>query len=379
MSHRSVLVITHIVYNKVDGKSALVGPYTAVCNAIVKNGFKAYTLQLPLEGFMQGYKSGLWQKEKIRKVPKVFGKLIYIKYLVDLFLVGLYCIRYIARFRRKSIIICIDPLSCLPAAVIRFVFPYKLVYYCVDFNHHRFSNSFLQKAYEFADKLCSRRADQSWVVSEKLRTYKKKKYKSTSYYVPNSPIFNPALYKAIKRDDLGIKLIWGGSCITDKQQKDLFDVVLQISRLNLDIHIFLAPTNNAEQFESMIKNLKIENTNVLNLTNVEWRQFVATCDVGLAVYDTQFGSTDFIEPLKIWDFMGVGVPFIITKEVSLSPDIIEAQVAFRLGKDNAVDNKKLLSAFLDKKNLVSKKKECLQIAQQYDMAKVIASLFRRLI
>lgn len=379
MKRKNVLVITHIVYSKEDKNKVLVGPFTAVCDAAAKNNYSVHTLQLPLDGFAHGYKSGMWTREKTAHVPKMLGSLSSLKYIVDFFLVGIFSTKYLLKHRKNSIVIAIDPLSCLPLIFLRLILPFKLVFYCVDFNTHRFSNTLLQKIYEAADKLCSSRADQTWVVSEKLRKYKKMTYKSTSHYVPNSTVFNSALYKNAQKSQTVTKLVWGGSCITKEQQEDLFKVLSHISRIRPDIEIHLCPTDRHDEFEENARKVQLAKCTVHTLENAAWRAFVADCHVGIAVYDTKYGSTDFIEPLKIWDFMGSGLPFIISREVSLSPDILAAGVAYRLATGNVIQDEKSLSDFLVRKAIDEKKSLCVSLAKKFDMQKIAGSLLGRLV
>jgi len=369
-----VLIVTHIVYRKIPPYDALEGPYSSVCHALTLILKDVETCQIPLSGFNDPIIYGPWKKSRKFQLPPVLGKLAVLKYVIDVFITTFFVIRFnLTNRNKKRLVIGVDPLSCLPLVFFKKLLGYKLVFHSVDFNKNRFKNKLLQKLYEKADEVSTKFSNQTWVVCESLQKYKKKKFNIDSFYMPNSPIFNDIFYKNGKKLKTGNKMAWTGSFLTERSFDILFTLLSEIQgKIRKDMEFYLAPTRDHEKFKEYCKKYKLNKCEVLNLhSRLEWQKYSATCDVGIAVYDEEFGSTEFIEPTKIWDFMLCGMPFIISSEPSISTSIKKAAVAFILEPHNKIPNDKSLHDFLRPENLKTKQEQCLKLAKKYDIKEQI--------
>lgn len=365
------LVITHILYRKIPPYEPVEGPYSADCDAlglIVKNS--AETCQIPLSGFNDPVLYGKWKKTRRIQIPKLLGQIPIIKYTIDFLLVIYFLLKFnFLNSREKKLIIGIDPLSCLPLTIFKKIFDYKLVFHSVDFNKNRFKNKFLQKIYERADEISTRHSDQTWVICESLQNYKRKEYGIETFYVPNASIYNETFYNNGKKLKKGNKIAWTGALLTERSFDILFSLLKEIQdKIRPDMEFYFAPTRDHEKFKQYAEKYKLKKFEVLNLhSRLEWQEESAKFDVGIAIYDEKFGSTEFIEPLKIWDFMLCGMPFIISCEPSISTPIKKAGVAYFLNPGNKIPKGNSLKEFLALENIKSKQKKCLDLAKQFDI------------
>lgn len=376
------LVVTHIIYRKIPPHDALEGPYSSVCRALESILKDVEICQIPLNDFNGAVIYGQWEKGRKLKIPSIFGKLAPLKYLVDIFTAAFFVIRFgLANKDKKKLVVGIDPLSCLPLVFLKKILNYKLVFYSVDFNKNRFKNKLLQKAYEKADEISTRFSDQTWVVCQSLKDYKKKHYHTDSIYIPNSPIFNGSLYQKGKKLKTGNKMAWTGSFLTERQYEIFFGLLKEIQdKYRPDMEFYFAPMQNHDRFRSLGKKYGLKKFQVLELhSRLEWQEFAAKCDVGIAIYDPQFGSTKFIEPLKIWDFMMVGMPFIISGEPSISTPIKQAGVAYFLAPNNKIPKGNSLKEFLKKANIARLQEKCVESAQEFDIQKQIKKALKNLL
>lgn len=374
---RDIMIVTHVYFR--DENTVSEGPFSSVGNALNSLKFDVRSLQLPLLGTTDKFLYGPWKKEKIVSLNPIFGKSLLIKFFTDIVLSTWFTFRFMQKKTAdKKIIVAIDPLTCLPLLLLKHLFGFTLIFYCVDFNTHRFTNTWLQYCYAKADELCSVYADETWVVSQHLQNYKKRVYKSSSVYIPNSSTFSSDLYKKYKDTRTGNKLVWGGSCITDKQMKDLFIVLSKIQKeQRQDLSIYLAPVDKYDVYEKQSKKYHLQNVQVLRLHKNDWLELVAKSDVGIAVYDPSFGSTEFIEPLKIWDFMKCGLPFIISCEPPISQELSTSGVAFQLQSKNTLPKDDSLRTFLQADNLIKKQEKSISLAKKYDMKKLIDTTLKK--
>lgn len=371
----AALVVTHIAYRKDSTRTSIEGPYSFLAEALSKFVKKVDVFGLPLIGYDMSVVHGEWKCERNIRIPKLFGSWLSLKFATDTILNTLYICWWSAfNQNRNKIVIGVDPLSCLPLWILKKLLGYTLVFHCVDFNKNRFGNPLLQRAYELSDKWASKYSDETWVICEALKEYKKRVYGTQSIYIPNSVPFNGNLYKNGKDKRTGNKIVWTGSLMTNRQFDILFEVFFLIqNEIRSDIKFVIAPTRDHSKFKKYLTKYKIKNSRVLSLNGrYEFQKVAATCDAGIALYDEQFGSTEFIEPMKIWDFLLCGLPFIVSSEPSVSKPIKNSGVAYFMNPKNVVPDKKSLKHFLSKKNLIDKSVECLKIAERYDFEKQVS-------
>lgn len=368
-----VLVVTHVNYRSKPSCEPTEGPYSSVCKALAKEGESVYACLLPMTGFDHELRYGQWPNLNKTKIPSILGKVVPLKYLIDFFIVSVHALIFNAsKKNEKKLFIGIDPLSCLPLVLLKKLFRLKLVFYSVDFNKKRFSNKLLQQFYEKADKICSRVSNQVWVVSESLKDYKWNNYKVKSLYIPNAPVFNSDVYNKNKLLKKGNKIAWTGGTLNERWYNYLFNVLKEIEKIRPDMEFYFAPISSHEDFEKYSQKYKLRKWRVLHLhSRSEWQEFAAKCDVGIAVYDDQFGSTEFIEPLKIWDYMMCCLPFIISCEPSISTPIKESGVAYFLAPHNKIPKDNSLKEFLKKENIARLQEKCIELAKEFDIQKQI--------
>ncbi len=376
-----VLVLTHLAYKKFPPFEPIEGPYSSVCGALSALVEDVSVLGIPLDGYENKLLCGNWNNKKNIKIPSFLGRFLLLKIIIDMALFSAFAIWWsLLNFNKKKVVLAIDPLSCLPLVVLKNVFHFKLIFHCVDFSLKRFNNIFMQRSYELADKLSSVYSDQVWVICESLKKYKKDSYGVNAYYVPNSVSYNPEIYNRGVNKRTGNKMVWTGTLLTEKQYKIFFQMLSTIqSEIRTDISFVIAPTKDHDKFEKFAKLYSLKRTKILRLNSrSEFQDMAATCDVGIAIYDEGFGSTEFIEPMKIWDFLLCGLPFVVSSEPSISKIIKQKKVVYLLSPKNSISNSKSLKVFLSPDQLSNKSKNCLKIAERFDIKQQVRMRLRML-
>lgn len=377
----SFLVATHIVYRNAPPFEPLEGPYSSVAKALLENGGNVYSCQLPIKGFEKPLVYGPWRNGKLLKLPALAGKVAPIKYLLDALVFSVAVLVFTFKnIKSRRLVVGVDPLSCLPLTALRKILDYKLIFYSVDFNRTRFKSGLMQFLYEKADELSSKHSDQTWVVCQSLKDYKKDNYGVESIYMPNSAVFDAGVFEEGKKYKKGNKMAWTGSFLTERQYDILFSLLAQIQTLRPDMEFYFAPMSNHIKFRECCSKYGLNKSEVVELhSRRQWQEFAAKCDSGIAIYDSQFGSTEFIEPLKIWDFMACGMPFIISCEPSISQPIKDSGVVYFLGPDNKITDAKSLGDFLQKENLEALQSKCVNLAREYSIDRQIKTALAKLI
>ena len=367
---KKLLIITHVLYR--DG-NPVAGPYTSVIRALEKESI-IETIKIPLFEYKDPIYYGYAQKERKIIIPNILWSVLPIKYLIDCVFTLILIIKFLIKERGKNLtVIGIDPLCALPAVLIKMFVKFKLVFYCVDFNEHRFNNALLQKLYEKADEACSKYSDQTWAVCKALIDYKKVNYNIDAKYIPNSFPFTDECYEKNKNKKTGNKIVWTGSILTDKQIIDIMRLSKQIQDIRPEMEFWYIPSNKIDLFYKGVKEFGLKYTRILDVKGQEAsRELVSQCDLGLAIYDKDFGSTKYIEPIKIWEYMMCGLPFIISCEPSLCAKVRESGIAFLLDSDNTINNVQKLGVFINKQNLHGLKDKCIELAKEFDATKTMS-------
>ena len=367
------LVVTHVAYRSIPPYDPIEGPANSVCKVLRSSLPSIGFLQIPLVGFDHPLTRGHFDDQKVTRIPTFLGRIALVKYLLDAILV-VYCIVHYSfvNHGKKMLVIGVDPLSCLPLVFFKKLFGYTLVFYSVDFNRKRFRSTLLQGIYEWANKMSSKGSDQVWVVSEALREYQERVYQVPAMHISNAPIFDDRFFRENVERRTGNKLGWSGSFMTERQFDIFFTVLKELQTLRTDLEIYLVPISEHEKFEAYAQKYGLKRCTILKMySRSEWQKFVASCDIGVAIYDDQFDQTKFCEPLKMWDYLMCGVPFVISQEPSIPPAIRNSGVAYLLDPMNQLPSDDSLREFLRPENIKKAQNTCLVLAEQFSIKKKI--------
>ncbi len=379
----NVFIVTHLVYYS-KTSDPVPGPFASVSSALKKIGVaKIELLGLPLKGFEGPIIYQIDQKKYHFQIPKFLGVISLFKYGVDLVLSFCLTLNFLILQKgeiKKSVVIAHDALVCLPLTFLRIFLPFKLVFYCLDFSKNRGPNYLMQKLYEWADRRGSLKSDQTWTVCQALVSYKKDHYGADSLLIPNSFPFDDSDYQKNKNIRNGRRVVWTGSILTNKQIDHLFHLCRAIQDLQPEMEFWFVPTNRIADFREAVKSFRMEGRSRIFEVKGQAgsRELVSQCDLGLAVYDKDYGSTRFIEPIKIWEYLMCGLPFVISGEPSVNNTVAESGVAFFLDPDNEVPTDRSLQNFIEPENLRNLAPKSIELARKFDAVETIRKAFEAL-
>lgn len=373
VNENKILVTAHIAYHPISGQPAA-GPFSSITTALIKLGYRVNTVLIPLCGWEKPAQIEFYgdSKKQVR-VAKFLGKNIAIKYLTDIVVETILIIQLIAR-RGVTITIGCDALATLPLLLIKKIIPLKVIFYCVDFNQQRFNNKLLQWVYQKSDFLCSKYSDQVWVVGYSLLKDKKERYGIIAHYIPNSFPFDKKVQEETIQERNGNRVVWTGSLSTDRQLNALIQTIKGLLFLRPELEINLIPANYISTIEQAIVSNELSDKVFIHQvpSQHESQQIVKTMDLGLAIYDEKFGSTAYIEPIKIWEYLLCGIPFIISKEPVICPEIMERGVAFKLDAANSIPKDDSLRTFISKEHITQLPPTCIALAKKYSLEGLVS-------
>ena len=344
----------------------MAGPFTSVLGALVNEN--TYFLKLPLSNYHDPVK----YLDQSFLLPTWLGSNSFIKYLVDFLIEILLIIKIRITLKGTLTAIAIDPLCAMPATILRRLLDYKLIFYSVDFNETRFKNKLMQRLYELFDKFSATHSEKTWVVCDSLKVYKKETYGIDSVYMPNSFPYDGSYFLENKGKRTGNKAVWKGIILVDSQIRGLVRIAKELQQIRPELEFLFLTQNKKEEFETEVLNQSLERCEIVQvLGQKESWSLVAQCDIGLAIYDNKFGSTKYIEPIKIWGYAMCGIPFIISCEPSLNDEFTEKQVCLKLLPNNQMPDISIVRTFISQDALLSKQKPSLELAQKYDLSIIV--------
>lgn len=377
-NQKQVLILSHIVFRN---EKPCEGPYSTLRDSLKKE-YDTICFLLPLNNYLDPIVIQHNDKSVYYKLPKFLGDVKPVKYIVDIFLSFFYVAYTIITGlikHKEAIIIGVDPLSALIPSIFHQLFGIKSVFYSIDFNKSRFTNPTLQTLYEKADEYACKNSSEVWNVCDALVEYRISTFGIKSLYMPNSFVYDATYLLKNSSVRTGNKVAWTGSTLTDAHMEYIVKVSKQLQDIRPDLEFWYVPVNRFEKLKDYIKTYGIKKYQIFDVPGQkESRELVSKCDLGIAIYDPNFGSTDFIEPLKIWEYMLCGVPFVISGEVSLNPEFTKRKVAFRLDKNNITKDPELLKEFIQKENLSKAKSICTFLAKKYDSSVIFVNRVKSL-
>lgn len=367
------LIVTHIYHRK---DKPVEGPFSSVTRALTSLNHSVEYIGIPLVG----YEAPIEYCSKKIKVPSFLGKNLAVKYITDFIITKILTLIYLLKnYDKEVVLIGIDPLSTLPLILFKYIFDLKLVFYSVDYSRTRFGKGLLQSIYETTNMICAKCANQVWVVSEYLQKFSDDSYGTKAIYIPNSFSFDESYFLKNKPVRAGNKIVWTGSVSTDKQMHDIFRLSQKLQQLRPELEFWYIPSFQVKEFTQALPSYNLNKAQIFDVAGQkESRELVSQCDLGLAIYDKNFGSTEFIEPIKVWEYMLCGLPFMLSKEASINKDVKNDGVVYILDDDNKINDDQLALKYISKENLLKLPEKCLDLAKKYAATNTIGNALRTL-
>ena len=213
-----------------------------------------------------------------------------------------------------------DPLTTLPAVILRKIGFFKYVYYhCIDYSKKRFKNKLINAIYRTLLYVGLHRADLVGCVTKKTMETVRETGAEKLFYIPNSlsvEEFSKHYRPVNARDKYSMAL----TCAGVSEQYRVLDLVKLTDRLSKvypSIKLIVIGSKEFERKEyDQIQNYI--NVNRLNafviftgqLSRDDSIKAVAKCWIGLAFYNKNYSHVNFGDSLKIREYAALGVPIV---------------------------------------------------------------------
>ncbi|MGB9637230.1 MAG: glycosyltransferase [Microgenomates group bacterium] len=247
-----------------------------------------------------------------------------IHYLAD---VG-FTVWFVIRMRKKwDLFIGSDCLNAFTGIILRAIgVVSKVIFYEHDYSPERFANWTLDAIFHYINGFSARHADIVWDNPPNLLEMRKKQRADLKKVIRVPHGVDLSKIKILPLSKIQRKtLVYIGYIDQNKGLQLVVKAVKKLTRKIPDIKVSVVGSGHYEpKIRHMVKKLKLEKYfHFFGFTSHDWTLgYVPSCALGLAPYLNRSKSTfRFAEPLKVKDYLGCGLPVIITKVPDIAKEI----------------------------------------------------------
>lgn len=253
----------------------------------------------------------------------------------------------------------------------------KVIFYTADYAYNRFENPFLNIIYHSLDRIAYTYADCVWNVSSRITHIREMQNVSTekNIFVPNTPSIKlMKRYSASKKILNSLVLIANFTPAIDYTL--ILNVLKKLQKYYPNIHLSFIGTGVREnEIREKVSIMRLQN-NVKFFGFQDHEQamkIIAKHKVGLALYSKQWAWTEFGDSMKARDYLSLGLPVIMNKEISTSDDIEQynAGMAINLSEKNLFES--IYYLLEDTDTYLSMSKNAKKLARDFDLEKILTT------
>ena len=272
--------------------------------------------------------------------------------------------------------IAVNPLNAIAALLAkRHGYVSKVILYTADYADQRFNNLLLNRIYHTIDHVAIKGADRVWNTSTRIQKKRAEQgiEEVRNRFVPNAP--HVALLKK-KRDQRKIptSMVLMANFTPSINFKLILKVCAQLKKKHPRIKLYFI---GGGVMEDEVKSLASKMGLKKNVTfhgfqdHEKALEIAAACKISLAIYGTSSAWTEYGDSLKARESLGLGLPVIITNNVSTSDDISRQNAGFSI----EMKPKKLFTAidslFTKPKLYKQMQANSIKLADMYDLSRIM--------
>lgn len=372
---KKVIITSHVVY---VGKRDVFGPGHALSNYLENKKIPHVYLRHSLLDVRPSEILLYSKKRLIKRFLKLpIFRIGLLRYPIEMW----YSFRFY-REHRPDICIAIDPVNAFSALIAKKSGSIKtVIFYSADYAINRFKNKFLNYIYHALDRYAINNADLIWNVSSRIQKIRERQNvpNTRNILIPNSPLvktFNQ--FRATTRKSQSMVLMANFTPAIDYSM--IVSVVKELKYKYKNIHMgFIGTGELEEQVRKKVNKLKLSANFTFHgfMPHQKAISTAALYQVGLAPYANLQSWTKFGDSLKAREYMALGLPVIISKNVSTSDDIKRYNAGITINMKKKELKKAIVAIFGDRKYYLFLQKNALRLAREHDLERILNSEFKQ--
>ena len=373
LSDKKIIIISHVF---ASGPAQALLKYTTEINSAGEVLFIGHPLfyqpQNKFGSFSELYLADKQVKKKTIKnfklppVPAFIKDLIFSVYWV------------VKSGKRWDLIICANNLNSLAGIILRQLGRVKkVIFYTVDYIPLRFKNRFLNESYHLIDRLCAYWANEIWNLSPRMEIARRK-YRGIKTKPGKQKVVPMGIWlKGIKRLPFNKiekhTLVFMGHLIEKQGVQFVIKAMPGIIKKIPDFKFLIIGTGEYEnQLKKLAKKLNLEKNIEFTgyvKSHEEMENMMARCACGIALYqqgDKQRNFTYYADPGKIKDYLGAGLPIILTDVPHNARQLVKNECGI-IVKNDSKDIARAIIGFLgNEKKLRKYRQNALSYIKDFD-------------
>ncbi|MBI3103851.1 glycosyltransferase family 4 protein [Candidatus Daviesbacteria bacterium] len=310
-----------------------------------------------------------------------------VHYIKDVLYTFFWCSRISGKF---DVFVGLNPLNALVGILLkRFGKVKKVVYYSIDYFPQRFENSLMNNIYHSTDKLAVKFSDETWNVSPNMAISRNEYHHDPNLFKKQFTVPIVAWVRGTKRVKFNEidkkKLVFIG--LLDKSSgleliiKALPKIINKIKNVKLEV---IGGGPNLDYLKQLAKKFKVDSNIIfhdwiINREKVE--EIISHSAVGLVLFNTREFGTEIknADPMKIKDYMSLGLTIISTDAILTADEIIKAKSGIIIHFDVNELADAVIKLLGDEKLLKAYRKNALDYIKKFDAEKVFGDNLTRLL
>lgn len=262
----------------------------------------------------------------------------------------------------------------------------KVIYYVIDYIPQRFSNKLVNKVYQRIEKFCALKSDWTWNLSPVMIEERNKKWKIEFFH--QLVVMHGVHFKRIKRFPFKevdkSEILYMGALLKKQGIQLVLEALPEIKKRITNAKFTIIGSGPYEnELRKLVKKLDLDERvhflgYIPNHEEVENR--MAKAAVAVALYEENPDNyTYYTDPGKVKNYLGAGVPVIITDVPYIARIIEKARCGIIVSYQKKELAKKLISFLSDEKTMREYRMNAVKFARQYDWDLVFAQALEPLL
>ncbi len=283
----------------------------------------------------------------------------------------------------SNIFIGIGNLNAFAGCILRYLHRVnKVIYYVIDFVPKRFQNKLVDETYHRIERFCAENCNWTWNLSPRMIEGRNKKWNTEfphQIVVPHGVSFNRIRRLPIEKVNK-TEILYMGTLL-EKQGIQLVISALPFIRKSIpNIKLTIIGKGPYKiELKKMVNKYKL-NTYVEFLGYIQDHQEVenriAQAAIAIAIYDKRYDDFSYYaDPGKIKNYLGAGIPVIMTDVPYIAREIRDARCGFivEYNKDEVVNT--IVNFMSNKTIMKTYRKNAVEFAKKYDWNRVFNNAF----
>jgi glycosyltransferase involved in cell wall biosynthesis len=377
-----IIVSSHI--------SDLEGPTEALVEYI-NNKFENNLVILHPLHYCSDRRTKILKKENKKDIKIEFTNAANNGFIITCFrdaIITLYTCLKIKNNSNNKTFIGVDPLNCFVGLILKFFGKIdKVIFYSIDWTPSRFENFLLNKLYHLIDKICAKKSDLNWNLSDKINEVRIKITSNSkkNILVPVGAkivnIFETVRFKKKKLNNVvllgALAPSKGCDLVINSWKKIIIDyptaklhIIGKTPNIPIENGIKYEPYEN--RFKKIGKSIKLYGIkNRLEVTSI-----LKKMDLGLAVYKPDKNNlSNWADPSRIKDYLGSALPVITTRVAKISEEIKKNKCGIVIKYDEKELKHNIIKLLKNKKLNQKYSRNCLKFMKNYSWETIFNKCF----